>query len=237
MEITCHRCHQTVLAENCYCPACGLPQLVYASDTAPGQAPAEPWNEPVRDAASVDWKPALRIALMLAVPAGLLSSGVSPMGLFGLLWMVSAAAWAVTLYVRGQRLAWITTGAGARIGLATGILAGWLAFSIGGGALFVQRYVLHQSSQIDAEWKTHVEESQQLTQQVTQQWVAGMGPADAAQAKASFDNMEAWMLSPEGHAGFTAFNLASNSVFLLFFAVGGGALGARLMARSRRPEA
>ena len=50
--------------------------------------------------AVVEWKPALRAALILAVPAGLLSSGLSPLSFFGLLWMAAAAAWAVMLYVR-----------------------------------------------------------------------------------------------------------------------------------------
>jgi hypothetical protein len=44
------------------------------------------------------------------------------------------------------------------------------------------------------------------------------------------------MLSPEGHAGIEAFGFAANAFFLLFFAAAGGALGARLLARSRQPE-
>jgi hypothetical protein len=232
MEITCNRCHQTVEAEDCYCPACGLPQFVYSADVVPGQAQPERWNEAVRDASSVEWKPALRAALMLAVPAGMLSSGVSRLGFFGLVWMAAAAAWAVAIYVRSQRPAWITIGAGVRIGLVTGLLAGWLAFGVSGGALFVQRFVLHQSSQIDAEWKTRVDMSQQLTQQ----WTAGMGPADATQAQAARTQIQTFMLSPEGHAGIEAFGFAANSLFLLCFAAVGGALGARLMARARRPE-
>ncbi|MDR3725905.1 MAG: zinc ribbon domain-containing protein [Terracidiphilus sp.] len=232
MEITCTRCHQAIQAENCYCPACGLPQLVYAPDGAPGQALPERLNEPVRDASSVDWKPGLRAALLLAIPAGLLSSGLSPVGVFGLFWMSAAAAWAVVLYVRSQKPAWITIGAGARIGLVTGLLAGWLAFSISGGTLFVERYVLHQSSQIDGEWKTRVDTSQQLTQQ----WTAGMNTADAAQAQATKTQIQNFMLSPEGHAGFESFGYTINAIFLLLFAAGGGALGARLLARNRRPE-
>jgi RNA polymerase subunit RPABC4/transcription elongation factor Spt4 len=232
MEITCNRCHQTVEAENCYCPACGLPQLVYAPDGAPGQAQPERSTEAVRDASSVDWKPGLRAALLLAIPAGLLSSGLSPVGVLGLFWMAAAAAWAVVLYVRSQRPAWITIGAGARIGLVTGLLAGWLAFSISGGALFVQRYVLHQSGQLDGEWKSRVEMSQQLTQQ----WTAGIASADAAQAQAARTQIQNFMLSPEGHAGFEAFGFAINGVFLLFFAAGGGAFGARMLIRNRRPE-
>jgi hypothetical protein len=224
MEVTCNRCHQAVLAENCYCPACGLPQLVYPADAPPGQPQPERWDGAGRDAGSVDWKPALRAALLLAVPAGVLSSGISPLGGLGLFWMAAAAAWAVVLYMRSQRPAWITLGAGARVGLVTGLLAGWVAFGVSGGQLFVQRFVFHQATQIDAAWKASVEASQQLTAQ--------MGIADAAQMQAQ----KALMLSSEGHAGFATFGFIFNSAFLLLFAAAGGALGARLIGRTRQPE-
>jgi hypothetical protein len=232
MEVTCNRCHQAILAENCYCPACGLPQLVYPADAPSGQSQPERWDGMQRDAGSVNWKPALRAALLLAVPAGLLSSGVSPLGALGLLWMAIAAAWAVALYLRSQRPAWITLGAGARIGLVTGLLAGWVAFGVSSGALFVQRFLLHQSSQIDAEWKARVVMGQQMAEQLT----SGMTPADAAQAQALRSQFQAWMLSPEGHAGMEIFQFAVNMAFLLFFAAIGGALAARFLARVPRPE-
>ena len=232
MEITCARCHQTVQAEDCFCPSCGLPQLVYTAEAASSTNQAERWTEAARDASMVDWKPAMRAAFLLSVPAGLLSSGVSPLGFFGLFWMAAAAAWAVVVYVRGQRPAWITTGAGARIGLVTGLFAAWLAFSISGGTLFVERFLMHQSTQIDTEWKTRVV----MSQQMTKQWAAELEPSDAAQAQSLRTQVQAWMLSPWGHAGIEVFSLAFNAVFLLFFAVGGGALGARVLARTRRPD-
>ena len=232
MEVTCTRCHQAIQANNCYCAVCGLPQLVYPTDASPGQTPSAHWDGTARDAGSVDWKPALRAALLLAVPAGVLTSGVSPLGALGLLWMAIAAVWAVTLYMRSQRPALITLGAGARIGLVTGLLAGWLAFGISGIALFAQRFFLHQSSQIDAEWKTRVLMGQQMAEQLT----SGMTPADAAQAQAVRAQFQAWMLSPEGHAGMEVFQFATNVVFLLLFAAAGGALGARLLARASKPE-
>lgn len=228
MEITCNRCHQPVEAESCYCPTCGLPQLVYANDANQAQAQPEKWTGAVRDASSVDWKPALRAAVLLAIPAGLLSSGVSPVGVLGLFWMLAAAAWAVTIYVRRQHPAWITLGAGARIGLATGLMAAAVAFAASGGKLFVERVALKQGNLIDAEWKTRVDASSQLTQQL----VAQMGVSDPGQLQAQKN----FMLSPEGHAGIEAVGMASNAFFLLLFAAGGGAMGARLMARSRRPE-
>jgi len=92
--------------------------------------------------------------------------------------------------------------------------------------------MLHQSSQIDGEWKSRVDTSQQLTQQ----WTAGMNTADAAQAQATKTQIQNFMLTPEGHAGFESFGFSINAIFLLFFAAGGGALGARLLARNRRPE-
>ena len=63
-----------------------------------------------------------------------------------------------------------------------------------------------------------------------------MASTDEAQAQAARAQIKAFMLSPEGHAGIEAFGFASNSVFLLFFAAAGGALGARWLARTRRPE-
>ena len=232
MEITCTRCHQPVLAENCFCPTCGLPQLVYTGEGPDPQVAAERRSTPARDASMVDWKPAVRAALTLAVPAGLLCSAASPVGVFGLVWMGAAAAWAVVLYIRRQQSAWLTIGAGARIGLVTGLFAAWLAFSVGGCALFVQRFVLHRASQMDTDWKTRVTASQEMAQE----WTAGMGPTEASEAKAVRNQVMSWMLSPWGQAGIEAFSIAFNSMFLLFFAVCGGALGARIMARRRRPE-
>lgn len=228
METTCNRCHQTVLAQSCFCPNCGLPQLVYTADSTNASSQSESWPEGIKDASSIDWKPGMRAAIALAIPAGLLSSGISPLSALGVMWMGLASIWVVVLYMRSQRPSWITIGAGARIGLVTGILAAWLAFGVSGGVLFVERVVLHRSSEIDSEWKDRVEKSQQLTQQ----WASQMGVGDAAQATAQRN----WMLSPEGHAGFQAFGMATGCLFLVLFATAGGALGARLVGRSRRPE-
>jgi len=229
MEITCTRCHQTILAENCYCPACGLPQLVCSAESGSATSVAERLSEPVRDASTVDWKAALRAVLMLAVPAGILSSGATPFGLLGMFWMSGASALAVIVYLRRQHPGWITMGAGARIGLVTGLLGGWLAFAVSGSALFMQRYVFHQADQIDGEWKTVV----LATQEQMQQLMAGMMTPELAKEQAAH---WVWTLSPEGHASTAAFQFALNGVFLLFFAVAGGALGARIMARTRRTE-
>jgi hypothetical protein len=206
---------------------------VYPADSDPGQTSPEHWGGAARDAGSVDWKPALRAALLMAIPAGVLSSEASPVGALGLFWMATAAGLAVMLYIRHQRPAWITLGAGARIGLVTGILGGWLAFGVSGGALFVDRSWLHQAGQIDEAYKTFVD----VMRQKTHEMMAGMEPADVALFRRVWVTpLKAVALSPEGPAGLYTFVYGIYSVFLLFCAVGGGALGARLSARARRPE-
>ena len=224
MEIACIRCHQTVPAEACYCPVCGLPQLVYSADNpSEADAPAR-WNGVVRDASSVAWKPALRFALMLAVPVGILCSILSPVGIFGLVLMAATGAWVVTLYMRSQQPAWITTGAGARIGMVTGLLGGWAAAATTGVTLYAMRFWFHQGSIFDNFWKNLI------GQQMSQQWTSmGVDAHTTAVAKA-------WLLSPQGRAGWVLGAITFLMAALLLVAVGGGALGARLHARSRRPE-
>jgi RNA polymerase subunit RPABC4/transcription elongation factor Spt4 len=224
MEITCSRCHQTIQTDDCYCPACGLPQLLYAAEGVSGQAQPEQWSEAVRDASEVAWKPALRVALILAVPAGLLCSLFSPVNLLGLLWMSMAASWAVILYMRSQRPTWITVGAGARIGLVTGLLGAWMAAAATGVTLFVMRFFLHQGKVFDETWQTLIND------QVSRQWTAAGVDAQSIAA------YRGWLLSPEGRAGLMLGFVVFLMAVLILFAVGGGALGARMQTRGRRPE-
>jgi len=224
MEITCARCHQAIEDGNCFCPTCGLPQLVYSADSIPGQAPAERFTAPIRDAGTVDWKRAMRLCVAFAAPAGILCPMLYPMGFLGLFLMALTAYWAVVLYVRSQRPAWITVGAGARIGLVTGLLSSWLGAALIGGTLFIARFVLHEGKTIDDLW------DDQMVGRMTAQW-ASMG-MDAASIAA----MKAWVLSAEGRAGFMFAAVLILVSLLIVFAVGGGALGARSQAGARRPE-
>jgi hypothetical protein len=225
MEITCNRCHQPVGAESCYCPACGLPQLVYTSDTNAGPTQQEKLTEAVGDASAVRWRPALRAAMMVAIPAGLLSSGLSPVGTLGLFWMSAAAAWAVMIYVRGQQSAWITMGAGARIGSLTGLMAAWVALAATSCWLFAIRN-LGQGRIIDEMWQSRVT-------QLSRQW-QGMNPDP--RTGAMMKSVLAWLPTSEARAGFFLLGMAMLAIAMLAFAAVGGALGARLLARSRRSQ-
>jgi hypothetical protein len=224
MEITCNRCHQAVLAENCYCPACGLPQLVYGADAPAGQIQPVRWGEAVRDASSVDWKPALRAALLLAIPAGVLSFGLSVVGLLGFVWMAVAGAWAVAIYLRSQRPAWITIGAGARIGLVTGLLGAWAAAATMSLALFTARFFFGQGKGMDDFWQG------QFVEKASQQWATSGIDAQTIMAAKTLLN------SPDGRGGMIICVMFFLVLALVAFATAGGALCARLMGRARQPE-
>src|ERR1700691_4331045 len=223
MEVTCSRCHQTVQPADCFCPFCGLPQLVYTADgtAAPGQP--ERVGEPIRDAATVDWKSALRLSLSLAIPVGALCSMYSPAGILALPLMAGAGAWVVALYMRSRRPAWITIGAGARIGLVTGILGSWAAAVTTGITLYAMRFWMHHGPALDAEWLAQSNLSLQL--------LASRGID--AQIVAMY---KAIMLSPEGHAGLMLYSIGFLAIILLGISVAGGALGARFLGRPRRME-
>lgn len=223
MEITCSRCHQTVQPEDCFCPVCGLPQLVYSGESSGEQTQPDKGGEAVRDAGSIDWKPALRYALLLAVPAGVLAALLSAVSILGLLLMGVTGALVVALYMRNRHPSWITLGAGARIGLVTGLLGGWSTLAASAFALYAARSWFHQGPMLDDLLRKQIVESAQ------QLLSLGIDPQKVAQAQAIF-------LSPEGRAGGVISNACFLALALLVFAVAGAALSARLLARTRRPQ-
>jgi hypothetical protein len=223
MEITCTRCHQVVEDGTCYCPACGMPQLVYSTEGAGEQGLADRGEKPVRDAASVDWKLAMRAAVMLAIPAGILSSMFSPLSILGMFIMAGASVWVVAIYLRKERPAWITIGAGARIGLVTGIVGAWTAMAASGAALFARRFFFHQGKSFDDLLQSRFDN------QLSQRGMAGFD----AHAAEIFRN---WLLSPVGRATWIVGSVTMLAGMLMLFAVAGGALGARFLGRPGRPQ-
>jgi hypothetical protein len=239
LEATCQRCHEILRDEDRYCHVCGMPQLTYVESEAPiaaqDESALQDSSHPSRglagSAGGVAWRPALKFALLFSIPAAFLCSGLIPLGQsLAILWMAGAAVWAVGLYFKQAGPGWITMGAGARIGLVTGLFASWLTLSVNGVALWVSRFLMHQGGEMDSLWATEVDKSLELSKQMVAQM--GMTSAQAAQ---STQFSKAWMLSAEGRAGIALSTFLAGAVFLVFFAMIGGALGARLLAQPRRP--
>jgi hypothetical protein len=204
-----------------------LPQLVYSSESESAPAGTERWAETGGDPGTIDWKLGLRALAIAAVLAGLMSSEISPFSALGVFWVAGAAAWAVVSYARSRPVR-ITIGAGARIGLVTGLIAGWIALSASGANLFIERAMLHRGNEIEATWKEIVVGNEQKVQQVLVQ--AG-ATSDDAQKEAS--HQRDLLLSPEGHAGFVAATFLISAFFMVLFAAAGGALSARSIGKRR----
>ncbi len=210
---------------------CGLPQLMYQADAGAGAAQPERRMEPVRDAASIAWKPAMSVAAKLAVPVGVLLaifflySIVNESSFLGLLFlMAAAAAWVVAIYTRNQKPAWITIGAGARIGLVTGILSAWTATAICGLLLYGARYWFNAGRFIDSFWTNSVNK-------LFSDFSSAFG-FDASTAA----SLKTMMLTPQGRAEAFLSMTGELAAALLLFAIAGAALGARFLARPRPPE-
>ncbi len=246
MEHTCQRCSQSLRDDDRYCPSCGLPQLVHvpaepalagmdgefeSSSVAGRQAHHDNSRGLVGGAGqAIAWRPALRAAMLLAIPAGVLSSDLSVIGQsLGLVWMVSCAVWAVVLYGRHVRLSRITKGVGSRIGLMTGLFACWITLALNGVNLWAARFVFHQNGRLDSEWTAFVDQNIRLCQNLYTQM--GISSAQIAQGL-QMDRL--MFLSPEGQAGFPLFHFAFNAVFFVLLSALGGAVGARFIAPSHR---
>ncbi len=239
--MVCQRCHESLNEADRYCSACGLPQLIYvASETSSmprDGADSQPHlpldGNPLvvaGTARQIAWRPALVAASQLAIPAAFLCSGrVIPGVDLGAVWMVAAAAWAVGLYARRSRAPLLTTGAGARIGLVTGLLTCWLLVCVDGLWLWVARFGMHQGTQMDADWTAKVENSLVLIQKTVSDM--GLSGAEATQI-VQFDR--AWMTSAEGQAGLVLTDSLWTVALLLCFGMLGGALGARLLVQRGR---
>ena len=135
--------------------------------------------------------------------------------------MAGTGAWVVALYMRSQRATWITLGAGARIGLVTGLVSGWTAAAVTSITLFAMRFWLHQGAVIDGFW-------QSISQQMTQEWTT-MGVDSQTMAV-----LKGMLLSSQGRAGWVLGAIGFLTATLLASAAAGGALSARLLARTRR---
>ena len=225
MDLVCHRCNATLEPEVYYCPECGAPQLRYVAEEGEAAQPMPGISVNIQAGAagtgtSISWKMAIRIAALVGTAVGVLSAVLAA---GSVLWVAVGAVVAIGMYHRRRPLTALGPRIGARLGALLGLIAATVAFAANSALLVVQRYGLHQGSQIDS----------QLTA-IVKQAAARAATMDPQAPVATFTNF--W-LSAEGRIGLILLTMAFLSVMIVLFAVAGGILGAQIYRSSRGSKA
>jgi hypothetical protein len=225
MHEYCHRCGGELSAsvgDSPFCPHCGSPQIYLQdyeeqtngaeSDTTGAMPPPRPQQ--------VEWKTAIRCALLVAIVAAVLSvlsARVQLVSPLTWLWTVSGSMITLALYQKRKPLAWMDAGIGARIGVVVGLaLVSCLAVAMAGAGL-VARFGLHNMAGFDAEL------TQALHAQVEKAAATTPEPPDVVR----------FLSSPEVRAGIMLAGFAMVSGVLLVLSTVGGALGGFMRMRRK----
>ena len=217
MNLVCHRCGTGLSASELFCPNCGSPQLKFAQqDEAEGDvAGARPPGTMPR-AQGISWKDAILAALLVAVPAGLLSA-ISVLSWGCCLWVVGGAALAIVVYHRRAPAFLLETRSGMRIGAIAGVIAAYSCVIATAAWRLFARFVLHQGYAIDQFYTSVIQQSTAFVQ-------------TNPEAQAQWRLYVHFLLSPDGRAAYTLMNAATTSLGIVLFSAFGGALGVRLLA-------
>jgi zinc-ribbon domain len=221
MNLLCHRCGATLSASELFCPNCGSPQLKFAqqeeSETgyAGGRSPAA-----LARAHGISWRDAILAALLVAVPAGLLSA-ISVLSWGCCLWVVGGAVLAIAVYQKRAPAFLLEMRAGVRIGAVAGLIAAYSSVIATAIWRVFARYVLHQGYAIDQFYDTVIQQSTLLVQ-------------TSPEAQAQWRSYVRFLLSPDGRAAYTLMNAATTSLGIILFSAIGGALGVRLLVPRKR---
>jgi hypothetical protein len=217
MDSVCHSCGSALNTSESFCPHCGAPQLRFEPSEEQTPYQNEPAVPGLRMGQTILWRPAVRTALLVAVPVGLLSALLD----FSILWVLAGGFGAVALYQR-KAPSVLNARAGWRIGMLVGAMAAFFSSLVDGLSMVFERYVLHHGTSIDQKLTS-------LTQQMTEQMVH-QNP-EAAQQIPWFIHF--W-LSPDGHAAIVLFMSGFAAVMMVAFSTIGGAVGARVLGARRR---
>jgi len=216
MAIPCYRCHEALSGEEPFCAHCGAPQLCVPESEAVLSAQEGSLQHTIDQAAGMlRWRTAVQAALIVALPAALLSALLSP----GTLWAFGGGFLTVALYRR--RTASPTNGKlGWRIGGLMGIVAAALSMAIQGASLVFDRFVLHEGAKIDSEFQTEMQSVLHAMQQQN---------PDISTQMPWFSH---FLLTPYGIAAVFLAGSLMLALSLVLFSALGGAIGGRYL-RSR----
>jgi len=205
-----------------FCPHCGSPQI-YLQDYEEqnnGSEKSTTGAAPPPSPQQVEWKTAIRCALLVAGVAAVLSvvsAKVQLVSPISWLWTISGSMITLALYQKRRPLAWMDAGVGARIGVVVGLaLVTFLAVAMAGAGL-VARYGLHSMAGFDAEL------TQTLHAQVEKAAATAPQPPEVVR----------FLYSPEVRAGIMLAGFAMVAGVLLVLSTVGGALGGFMRMRRK----
>jgi hypothetical protein len=228
MHEYCHRCGGELAGggDSPFCPHCGSPQIYLpeseqpASQESDAAADGTTGTLPPPRPEQVEWKTAIRCAVLVAAVAAVLSllaTKIQLMSPLSWLWTISGSLTTLALYQRRRPLAWMDAGVGAKIGAVVGmVLVIFLAATMTASGL-VARYVLHNMAGFDAEL------TQQLHAQIEKTAATTQVPPE----------MMRYMASPEFRAGIMLAGFAIVATVLLVLSTVGGAVGGLLRMRRK----
>jgi hypothetical protein len=229
MQEFCHRCGGELPeghGESPFCPHCGTPQLFLALENqsvetggepsvAPDGTPSTGRTPPPRPQ-DVEWKTAIRCALLVAGIGSALSLGsmrVDVLTPVSLMWIAFASLITLGLYQKRRPAAWMDARVGIRIGLVVGVCMALGLGTVAAGSGLVARYGLHSMGTFDSAMSSQLQEAiRRSTTPV---------PPD----------MLGLIKSPEFRAAMMLGLFAFLSACLLLMSALGGALGGMLKMR------
>jgi ribosomal protein L40E len=226
MDVVCHRCSATVEPDAFYCQNCGAPLIRFVAPEAEAVLPSVnaegklPGTVDPDHSAAIQWKPIVRIAALVAVCVGVLSTLLAA---GSVLWVAVGSVLAIGMYHRRQPHALLGRRVGARIGALLGLLAA--AVALAGNAVFlvVQRYGMHQGTLIDTQLMDVVKQA--------------AGRAAAMDPQAPITTFTNFWLSPEGRIGLILLTMGFLALLIVLFAIAGGVLGAQIYRSPRQRKA
>lgn len=236
MPSHCHRCGSPVALDASFCPSCGAPQLrISLPDEAPeaqadgsstaGEAQsstrsaAQPWNRFSAQRQGIDWRRGFRVALVIAVPVGILTA-LPAVSLGFLLWVIGGPVAVIALYRRQTPSRSVDGRSGFRLGALMGLFAAYVSAALVGALSLVERYTLRLGGLMDREFADRLRQSTAMVQ-------------TGADTEAQMRNYVHFLLTPDGRAAMSLAGAAITALLTILLAGFGGMLGVRLFGRER----
>jgi hypothetical protein len=234
----CHRCGSPVAIDAAFCPSCGAPQLrvslpdetpsAEAEGTSaagaaqnPARSAAQPWNVFSGQRPGIDWRRGFRVAVLIAVPVGILTA-LPAVSLGFLLWVIGGPVAVVALYRRPTPSRSVDGRSGFRLGALTGLFAAYVSSALVGALSLIERYTLHLGGLMDREFADRLRQSTAMVQ-------------TGADTEAQMRNYVHFLLTPDGRAAMSLAGAAITALLTILLAGFGGMLGVRLFGRERAP--